>query len=287
LSNPSKSLFDLDARISAYAAFKDQEESHREGVSSLEQLIKKRLNTDHDARITVTGQSGSGKSTLALVIAEKVDPSTFIDHAEEAAETHVIFSAREFLTAQRKLPEKSVLIQDESGQSAHHRMWMSSANVATSLTYIGNRFRLFCMIECVPSLSLQDVDTIRQSHYLCHILSRGTAKVYQILQPRLTGAVWYDGLIDELAFAKPNAKLWAAYMKRKVQAQNELAERLEGELEAVDKPKVGRKQMVSAIRSDLAAFQDAKGNLDTAKIVKRFDCGVNTAGIVRRLVEED
>lgn len=262
---------------------------HDPDESRLVSLVKKRLAASFDCRIIITGPSGVGKSTLALDIAEQVD-AKFAEHPTEAARENVTYSALEFVKAQRLLPEKSTIIQDESGQSTHHRRFMSSENVGVSSTYIGMRYRLLCVLECVPQLALTDADIIRQAHYLCVVHRRGSATVYKILQPELRGDVFWQAILDPLRFGQPKTPgLWEAYYARKVQSQQALHERLEKELAEADRPRPPTNPVIVAeILRDPEPFKDpATGKISAALIQRRFDVGLNRAASLRKQVEPD
>ena len=257
--------------------------------SRLVSIIKRRLAAKFDARVLVTGPSGVGKSTLALDIAEQVD-AKFANDPEAAVRENVCYSSLEFVRAQRNLPERSAIVNDESGQSTHHRRFMSAENVGASMIYIGMRYRLLCVIECCPALVLTDADIIRQTHYLVVVHRRGSATVYKILQPELRGDVFWDKLTDDLRFGQPKTPgLWEAYETRKVASQTALHERLEKELSDADRPRPPTNPVIVAqILREPAKFKDPlTGRISAPLIQRHFNVGLNRAASLRRQVEPD
>ncbi len=188
---------------------------------SLINLIKKRLASKRDIRIIISGEPGSGKSTLALNIASLIDKS-YVDDYKRSVEVKVCFKGLDYLNAVRSEPENSVLILDESGQAIHHREFMQEANIILSKTLIGNRFKRFVQIFCIPNLDMLDKDARGLAQLLFHIPKVGVATVYRITPARLEGKTWYKKLIDNYTFGKPDIKLWRAYEKKKFDAQEEL-----------------------------------------------------------------
>jgi DNA polymerase III delta prime subunit len=258
--------------------------------STIVSLVKKRLAAKYDARLLISGPSGVGKSTLALDIAEQVDPR-FSQEPEKAAKENVTYDALEFVRAQKNLPEKSAIVSDESAQSSHHRRFMSSENVGTSMIYIGNRYRLLVTLECVPLLALADADIIRQTHYLLVVHKRGSATVYKILQPELRGDVWWEKITDDLRFGQPKTPgLWDAYYARKVASQQALHNKLEKELEEASRPKPPTNPAIIArIVEDPDRFRDPITKKISAPLIqKEFPgLGLNRANMLRRQAEPD
>ncbi len=250
---------------------------------SLINLIKKRLASKRDIRIIISGEPGSGKSTLALNIAELIDKS-YVDDYKRSVEVKVCFKGLDYLNAVRSEPENSVLILDESGQAIHHREFMQEANIILSKTLIGNRFKRFVQIFCIPNLDMLDKDARGLAQLLFHIPKVGVATVYRITPARLEGKTWYKKLIDNYTFGKPDIKLWRAYEKKKFDAQEELYATFIKAMQEADTPEKTNADYILDVLKEPSRF--IKRDRWCIPMLRKLGIGRTRSETIKELLDE-
>ena len=116
-------------------------------------IIRCKLNQGDNFFGIITGKTRSGKSLSAIRICKEIDP--------DFDETHVVFSAREFmeLLHSGKLKQGSMVIWDEAGIGIATREWYSLLN--KSINYVLQTWghRSIGLLITVPDFSFIDSQT--------------------------------------------------------------------------------------------------------------------------------
>lgn len=246
-------------------------------------LINNRSKLQLDTRIIMTGEAGIGKSTLYLSLAELLDKD-YVNNIKRTVKHKITFNGLDYMKAQNSEEPYSVIGMDEAGQSIHHREFMNEINIILSKTLIGNRFKRYIQVFCIPNLEMLDKDARSLCQFLFYVDKRGHAEIFRIKAPKLEGKTWYVKIRDHYNFNKPNIKLWHLYEKKKFNAQKELYESFQKIMEEKEKPLITNGDIIQTVLDKPDNYLSHKGKLHIPTIMGDFEIGRNRAdGIAAKL----
>jgi hypothetical protein len=153
-------------------------------------IIIKRLHSDRDAVIAITGEEGEGKSVLAVEIAMSIDKNFNM-------EQNCIFSptVNEMKDKVVNLPRYSVIIADEAVKILYKLNWASRLSIFINQLYALCRKENKATILCMPRFT--DFTEFFRNHRIkvwIHVLERGRAVMFSKAWSPFTKDPWY---IDE------------------------------------------------------------------------------------------
>lgn len=296
----------LEQHYANFARRLEEQRERREALAAgatkpnIIKLFDKRLSKNMDVRAVIAGEGGVGKSTLALDIAEKKNPSLYVDDPDGAIEKAVSFTGKEYMDGVRTLPsvfpppadplERTVLDFDEPGQAWYHRQFMSDVNMILSKTFIGFRYKRFVSLLSVPNIDFLDLDALRLVNWLIWVPSQGHAEVFRVMVAKFGGNPWYKKIIDRLKFGKPGTKLWNRYETKKFAKQDELYEKYGKKMEQLETPQLSLAEMLLLVKEDSKKYMKA-GQVYVPYLQRPppmgFGIGINKGYILKGMYESE
>lgn len=207
-------------------------------MDKLAKLIRKRLRTDRDLVVIVSGDEGEGKSRFVVELCKMIDPKFTI-------ERNVAYRGGEIKGKYETLPKYSVLDIDEAMKDFYKRGWMTVDRRKLNILFSRIREKNIATFMLIPNF--WDIDPYYRNHRVkiwIHIASRGIVVVskkdknpyaldkwHQKENEKIIGRFLYKRVdsIDNLVHAMSKTKnfiynlnfipkdeqLWQEYLKKK------------------------------------------------------------------------
>lgn len=150
-------------------------------------LVRKRQATGRDFQAILTsmgGNRGLGKTTLAVIMGREFDLNGW---DESKGYLNVFNYMRDYMT--NSIPG-DVFVQDETEIAADKRRAMAGSNVKLSQVIAACRFREVSSIFTLPTRHMLDDRIFGLCTFWIHVVERGTAAVFYIMQNDFTGDVY-------------------------------------------------------------------------------------------------
>lgn len=140
-------------------------------MQKLARIIKKRLKTDRDLVVLVTGDEGEGKSRFTLELCKMIDPKFTV-------ERNIAYRGYEIKDKFANLPKYSVLDIDEAMKDFYKRGWMTVDRRKLNILFSSIREKNIVTFLLIPNF--WDIDPYYRNHRVrlwIHIATRGVAVV--------------------------------------------------------------------------------------------------------------
>jgi ABC-type dipeptide/oligopeptide/nickel transport system ATPase component len=252
-----------------------------EGFSA---LIKKRLSTKRNFLATVVGDTGSGKSWTALAMAERLDAN------KDFNESHIVFTAQDFLQCVDKLGNNCFIVVDEAGLMFSHREYATMINRMLSFVLQSFRYKFINCIFTLPNLGYMDYVGRSLMHYVFRMLDRGECRVYRVQKDQLGRKCFFPTVIDKLIIPKPSEEIVKVYEAKKASI---MGQRYKDYLSEVEGQQFTMKfaspnEIVRHIHENkLEGGLQYGGKYDVVTIMAAFNVGMSKAYIIKKMLERE
>lgn len=234
-------------------------------------LLQMRKDRQKDSIIIVTGERRSFKSLGSIRIAETLDPDFDVTK-------NLFFDIKGFLLRWRQL-NGGVIILDEASENVDRRRWFDLENRVFNSLITREGFRQNTALLTFPMISDLDIRSVRLCTF--HLTMKGYDSnrrsaygiVYRMKPVSLMGKV-FPVFVQAIPIQLPSKKNMDAYMKMKLEWNEEKSAQNIEEIEMLENPDTFRKKFgfqfyVNSFRNGFINIDELRANLVEKGFKKR------------------